>query len=398
MSQLFTKTQKQAPAGEDSINAKLLTRAGYIQKQAAGIYNYLPLGLRVVRKIENIIRQELNKIGGQEMLMPVLTQRESWEKTGRANLDILFKTENFVLNPTHEEVITPLMKKYISSYRDLPIAAYQIQNKFRNEPRAKSGLLRGREFLMKDMYSFHLDDKCQKDFYLRVRSAYHKIYDRLGIGDITIWTYASGGSFSKYSHEFQTLAEIGEDEIYLCTKCQVAVNKEIVPDPTGSGRSEQSSSRCPECSNEKLVKKNSIEVGNIFKLKTKFSQAFGLTYKDKSGKDQQIPMGCYGLGISRVMGALVEIFHDKGGIIWPESVAPFRIYLIPKKKRDFKNPEILVDDRKVSMGEKLVTADLLGIPYRLVAGEKLELKKRNQKKTKLVSKAWLKHFLTKTET
>lgn len=391
-SNLFTKTQKKAPSSEDSINAKLLNRAGFISKQAAGVYNYLPLGLLVIKNIENIIREELNNIGAQEILMPVLTQEESWKQTKRDGLDILFKTENFVLNPTHEEVITPLMKKYISSYRDLPIAAYQLQVKFRNEPRAKSGLLRGREFLMKDMYSFHKDEKDLENFYLETRKAYHKIYDRLGIGDITIWTYASGGSFSKYSHEFQTLSNMGEDKIYLCDKCNIAINNEIEHE------------KCPQCNNDNLEQKRSIEVGNIFKLKTKFSKAFDLKYKDEKGDEILIPMGCYGLGISRAMGAIVEVFHDKKGIVWPSSIAPFKVHLLEIDKsaekiyKKFDN--ILYDDRKnVSAGEKMAEADLIGIPIRAIvskkAGKKIEVKQRNSNKTKLVSIQWLKKQLTK---
>src|SRR3989344_4189039 len=281
-SQLFTKTSKTAPKDADSINAQLLTRAGYIQKEAAGIYNFLPLGLMLIKNLSNIVREELNRIGGQEILLPVLTPQTSWKKTHRNHLDILFKTGNLVLNPTHEEVVTPLMQKYLSSYKDLPKAVYQIQTKFRNEPRAKSGLLRCREFLMKDMYSFHTDDPDQDRFYLEVKKAYEKIYSRLGIGERTIYTYASGGSFSKeYSHEFQMLSPIGEDEIFFCEKCRLGFNKEI------------HASQCLECGNKNLKTASAIEVGNIFKLKTKFSESFNFKFKDAKGKEKYVIMGCY---------------------------------------------------------------------------------------------------------
>lgn len=401
-SQLFGKTTKSVPSDADSINAKFLTQAGFVQKEISGVYNYLPLGLRVLTKIQNIIREEMNQIGGQEILMPAMTQEESWATTGRNTMDILFHLKgqgdtNLVLNPTHEEVVTPLAQKYLFSYRDLPIYVYQIQNKFRNEARAKSGLLRGREFNMKDLYSFHTDEKDLDDYYEIAKKAYFEIYKRLGIGDITVLTFASGGTFSKFSHEFQTLNENGEDTIYLCEKCKVAVNKEII----------DTQKVCPECGNEKLKAVKAIEVGNIFKLKDKYSKAFNFYYLDKDGQKKVVQMGCYGIGPSRIMGTIVESFHDDKGIIWPESIAPYQIHLIgldlfdekvQKQAQDLyqklldKNIEVLFDDRlDTTAGTKFADADLIGIPTRLVISKRslenggIESKKRNQDKSEIIS-------------
>ena len=304
-SQLFGKASKNITTDADSINAQLLSRAGFIQKQLSGVYNYLPLGLKVLRKIQQVIRQEMNAIGGQEILMPVLSQEESWITTKRQHMDVLFHLQSqagtsLVLNPTHEEIVTPLVKKHTLSYKDLPVAVYQIQDKFRDEPRAKSGLLRGREFNMKDLYSFHQDSKDLDSFYQTAQKAYFKIFSRLNL-EPTVLTFSSGGSFSKYSHEFQTISPTGEDTIHYCPKCKIAVNKEIIK--------EQPS--CPQCHNHQLELKKSIEVGNIFKLGDKFSSAFNFSYQDKQGKTHPVIMGCYGIGPSRIMGAIAETSHDK---------------------------------------------------------------------------------------
>ncbi|PIR13363.1 prolyl-tRNA synthetase [Candidatus Falkowbacteria bacterium CG11_big_fil_rev_8_21_14_0_20_39_10] len=398
-SQLFTKTTKTVPKDEVSLNAKLLIQAGFVDKLMAGVYIILPLGFRVFKKIENIIRQEMDLVGGQEMFMPSLHPKANWDKTGRwQNMDDLFKFKSYyskidvALGPTHEEVLSPTAKKYIASYKDLPFAAYHIQNKFRDEKRAKSGVLRGREFMMKDLYSFHADQKDLDKYYEQVKKAYFKIFNRCGIGKKTYLTYASGGTFSKYSHEFQTLTEAGEDIIYICDKCRAAVNKEIMADQKNS---------CPECGNKDLREAKAVEVGNIFKLGTKFSKPFGLTYKDKTGKDQLVIMGCYGIGLQRLMGTIVEIMSDKNGIIWPEAVAPFKVHLISlrqNKKADkiYKDlekagVEVLYDDREdVSPGAKFADADLIGCPYRLVVSEKtlaedsVEVKLRDSDKIDLV--------------
>lgn len=408
---LFSKTSKNAPSDADSINARLLVQAGFIHKQMAGIYSFLPLGLRVLNKIEEIIRQEMNALGASEILMPALTQEESWVKSKRASLDILFHLTGqgeakYVLNPTHEEVITPLARNLIASYRDLPLAAYQFQTKFRNEARVKSGLLRGREFLMKDLYSFHATEQDLDNYYQQVQEAYFKIYQRLGLGDKTVLTFASGGAFSKYSHEFQTLLEIGEDTIYLCPKCRVAVNEEIIKEQPA----------CPQCQQKELAPQKAVEVGNIFKLRAKFSEAFGLTYKDATGQEKLVEMGCYGIGLSRLMGILAEMFHDDKGLIWPSAVAPFSIHLIALEEDEAVKSaaaavyqqllkdkiEVLFDDRSgLSAGEKFADADLIGLPWRVVISKKTldkqgaEIKKRDSVEIKIVPLAELGQSLEK---
>lgn len=398
-SKLFGKTSKAVSVDEESVNAQYLIRGGFISKQMAGIYNYLPLGLRVLTKIQNIIREEMLAVGANEILMPSLTQEESYKTTGRDNMDVLFRSEGhggtkYVLNPTHEEIVTPLVQKFVFSYQDLPLGVFQIQNKYRNEARAKSGILRGREFNMKDLYSFHTDENSLNEYYEMIKKAYHKIFSRLGLGEITVLTYASGGAFSRYSHEFQTLCAVGEDTIYTCEKCNVAINKEITAEQT----------TCPECGNVNLVEKNGIEVGNIFKLRTKFSDAFGFKYSNTEGQEQIVEMGCYGMGPSRIMGTLVEVFHDDKGIIWPESVAPFQYHLIVlgKEEESFemakniydkmssRGVEVLFDDRHdLTAGAKFADADLLGLPIRMIVSKKtiekqsVEIKKRNSAESTL---------------
>ena len=403
MSAFFTHTQKEAPKDETAQNAIFLARAGYIDKLAAGVYSYLPLGLRVLKKIENIIREEMNALGAEELLLPAFHPKENWETTGRwRTMDDLYKVTDaggreFALGPTHEEIIVPLAKKFISSYKDLPKALYQIQDKFRMELRAKSGLLRGREFIMKDLYSFHTDDEKEFDgYYARVKEAYKNIFRRAGIGEKTYLTYASGGSFSKYSHEFQVLADAGEDTIYLCEKCGVAVNEEII--------AEQSA--CPECgaAKETLRKERAIEVGNIFSLKTKFTEPFGLFYKDKEGAEKLVHMGCYGIGLGRLMGAIVELGADGKGLVWPQGVSPFHTHLLAVGNSAAVNTEAesvyaelsaagretLFDDRDTSAGIKFADAELLGVPRIIVVSEKtiaaetVEVKDRKSGEVKMV--------------
>ncbi len=406
-SKLFYKTSKEVSVEEKSVNAQLLTRAGFIDKLMAGVYTFLPLGFKVYKKIENIIREEINAVGGQEILMPALHPKEPWETTGRwAAVREMFKTKSqtggdYGLGWTHEEIVTPLAKKFFNSYKDFPFALYQIQTKFRDELRVKSGLLRGREFAMKDLYSFHTNEKDLDNYYEKVKEAYFKIFNRVGLGQRTYLTFASGGAFSKYSHEFQTVTPAGEDIIYLCDKCKIAVNKEII------GESKES---CVQCGNKNLKEEKAIEVGNIFKLKDKFTKAFGYNFKDKDGKEKQVIMGCYGIGLGRVMGAVVEVYHDKDGIIWPPEIAPYNVHLIALKsgddsldkkieKKTFdlyeslqkKGIEVLYDDRQeVSAGVKLKESDLIGIPVRLIISEKTvvkdsaEFKKRDSKDAELV--------------
>jgi prolyl-tRNA synthetase len=399
-STLAAKIRREAPKDEESLNAIWLIRAGFIDKLAAGIYSFLPLGLKTLRKIENIIREEMITIGGQEVLMPALHPKENWEKTGRwSTLDVLFKLngvgdKDYALGSTHEEIVSPLAKKIVFSYKDLPLFLFQIQTKFRNEPRAKSGLLRTREFSMKDLYSFHADAADLDKYYEKAIAAYKNIFKKCGLSDKTYLTVASGGSFSKYSHEFQTVSETGEDTIYICQKCQLAVNKEI----------KNENPVCPECQSKDFKEASAIEVGNIFKLGTKYSTPFDLKYKDEKGQEQTVIMGCYGLGPTRLIGAIVETHHDDKGLIWPESVAPFKVHLLTlgedkkiKKEADelyeklsAEGVEALYDDRPLSPGEKFAEADLIGLPYRLVISEKtlkeksVELKKRSAKEIKLI--------------
>lgn len=390
-SKLFTKTRKEAPKDEVSRNAQLLIRAGYIHKEMAGAYSFLPLGLRVLNKICDIIREEMNGIGAQELTMTALQDKTLWEKTGRWNdavVDNWFKTKlkndtEVGLGFTHEEPLTSIMTEYVSSYRDLPIAAYQIQTKFRNETRAKSGIMRGREFLMKDLYSFSRDEAEHAAFYAQARAAYVRIFQRLDIGALTHTTFASGGVFSKYSEEFQTESEAGEDIIYVEMKDGVAtgraVNKEVFTDEVladlGIARAD-------------LVEKKSIEVGNIFNLGTKFSEPLELTYLNDKGEKMPVIMGSYGLGPTRVMGTIVELLSDENGIVWPKSVAPFAVHLVVLFDKEGKTGKVasaadklytdltsagietLYDDRDLRPGEKFADSDLIGIPTRLVVSER----------------------------
>jgi prolyl-tRNA synthetase len=407
---LFSKTQREFPRGETFDNARLLIRAGFVDKLSAGVYTFLPLGFKVLKKIEKIIREEIEKISGQEILMPALHPRENWEVTGRwKEMKEIFKLKSgkkeFVLGPTHEEVITPLAKKFIKSYRDLPISLFQIQDKFRNEKRVKSGLLRGREFLMKDLYSFHESKEDLDSYYEKVKEAYFKIFERVGIKEKTYLTFASGGTFSKFSHEFQTECPAGEDTIFVCKNCRQAINKEI--------KNEVKS--CPNCNSNSFEPKKAIEVGNIFKLGEKFSRPFNLTFLDKDGKKKFVQMGCYGIGLGRLMGTIVELFHDQKGIIWPKQVSPFQVHLIfiGKTKRvkeiaeKFYNEltkekiEILYDDREKAPGEKFIDCDLIGIPLRMLISERtlrensVEFKERKNGKIRLVKISRAKEFIKK---
>jgi prolyl-tRNA synthetase len=417
-SQLFTKTRKEAPKDEVSKNAQLLIRAGYIHKEMAGVYSFLPLGLRVLEKITGVIREEMNAIGGQEMSMTALQDSELWKKTDRwddAKVDIWFKTTlkngtEVGLGITHEEPLTQIMSEYVSSYRDLPIYAYQFQTKFRNETRAKSGIMRGREFLMKDLYSFSRDEKEHAAFYAKAREAYVKTFKRLGIGEKTHATFAAGGIFSKYSEEFQTESEAGEDLIYIDSKSGKAFNKEVLTDEV---LAEMKVNRAD------LVEKKAIEVGNIFNLGTKFSEPLGLTYLNENGEKSPVIMGCYGLGPSRVMGTIVEVLSDANGIVWPKSVAPFAVHLVALHDKEGKKGtvgqaadelysdltnrgfEVLYDDRELRAGEKFADSDLIGIPLRIVVSEKnlaegkLEIKHRASGKVEKISEAELSTILSK---
>lgn len=403
-SQLIGKTKKDAPKDEESISAQLLLRSGFIYKEIAGVYTFLPLGLRVLNKIVQVIREEMEAIDGQEMSLTALQNPEVWKKTGRYDdnqVDIWFKTKfkngtETCLAMTHEEPLTNLMVQQIESYKDLPVYAFQFQTKFRNETRSKGGLLRVREFLMKDLYSFNKTKEEHEKYYERAKQAYIKIWDRLGIGEETYLTFASGGSFSKYSHEFQTICETGEDTIYVDGKKKIAVNKDVMSDEVLSEL---------EINKNDLEEVRAIEVGNIFPLGTKFSEALGLYFTDENGEKKPVVMGSYGIGPGRVMATIVELKHDDKGIIWPENIAPYKIMLLGLNLEDEKvrkkaesvydnfksnNIEVLYDDREeVSAGQKFVECDLLGIPYRAVisqkTGDKIELKKRSENTTQNVS-------------
>ena len=409
-SQIFSKTLREAPKDEISINAKLLERGGFIFKNSAGIYSFLPLGWRVFKKIAQIIREEMDALGAQEMFMPALVEKKYLDATGRSNVDIGFevrgkkeKSANFVMGWTHEEVLTSIAATFVNSYKDLPFGAYQIQTKFRNEPRAKSGLLRVREFIMKDLYSFHASESDFWRYYEKVKTAYYKIFKRCGLK--AIYTLAAGGVFTaNNTHEFQVPSPVGEDTSLVCSKCEYAENKEISKLKEGS----KCSIRLPggqEC-NGKVKEEKTIEVGNLFPLGTKYSDALNLQFLNSSGKKEPVIMGSYGIGLGRTMGTIVEVYNDQRGIIWPEAVAPFKIHFIEIKssKSDVKKEaeriyktlidkgfDVLYDDRDdKSAGEKFADADLIGIPWRLIISQKtlekksIELKRRDQQKVKLI--------------
>ncbi len=383
-SQLFTKTRKEAPADETSKNAQLLIRAGYVHKEMAGAYSYLPLGLRVLENIKTIIREEMNREGGQEIVMTALQDEEVWKKTDRwddAKVDNWFKTtlKNGTvvgLGITHEEPLTRIMTSYISSYRDLPRYAYQFQNKFRNETRAKSGIMRGREFMMKDMYDFSRNEEEHNEFYNRMREAYKRVFTRVGVGHLTYVTFASGGIFSEFSEEFQTVSEAGEDVIYVDEKSGIALNKEVYTDAVIEKLGLDKNT---------LVEKKAIESGNIFHLGTKFSEPLGLYYTNE--KEEKIPvwMGSYGIGPTRLMGTLVEVLGDEKGIVWPATVAPYKVHLVLLNQQDDEirdwadgiyaslkkgGAEVLYDDRDVTTGHKFADSDLIGIPERIIVSKK----------------------------
>ncbi|HYF05464.1 MAG TPA: aminoacyl--tRNA ligase-related protein [Patescibacteria group bacterium] len=373
--QLFTKTSKTKPSGEESVNAILLEQAGFVYKNSAGIYTHLPLGWRVMQNIAQIIREEMNAIDGQELFMPALHDKHYLQATGRWDVDVVFKVSSgigkepdFNISWTHEEIFTEIASRFIKSYRDLPFAGYQIQTKFRNEPRAKSGLLRGREFMMKDLYSFHTSEEELFAYYDKAKEAYLRVFDRCGLK--AYYTLAAGGDFTaSNTHEFQVVAPVGEDTIMLCRGCEYAENIEVSKLTAGD--------LCVKCG-AAVVSEKSIEVGNIFPLGTKYSKAFDLSFTDTEGNKQLVVMGSYGIGLGRVMATVVEVSSDERGIIWPESIAPFKIHVISlpggeaeaQKFYDQKKAEgitVLFDDREgVSAGEKFADADLIGVPKQYI--------------------------------
>lgn len=414
VSHLFTKTLREAPADEQAKNAQLLIRAGYVYKEMAGAYAYLPLGIRVVEKIKQIVREEMNAIGSNELIMTALQRKEIWEKTGRWDekiVDVWFKTKlqdetEVGLGWSHEEPIVEMLKSYVHSYKDLPISLYQFQTKMRNELRAKSGIMRGREFVMKDMYSFHASAEDLDRYYNETIEAYKRVYDRLGIGGDTYVTFASGGAFTKFSHEFQTICDAGEDVIYLHKGKNIAVNEEVIEDAVkelGITRDE-------------LEQVKTAEVGNIFNFGSQKADEMGLKFAGQDGAQSSVYMGSYGIGITRVMGVLAEKLSDDKGLVWPEHIAPYGVYLIRVGLDEAVNKaaeelyqqlqadgvEVLFDDRDARPGEKFADADLLGIPHRVVIsqrtieqGDKVEYKARTSEESEIITKEELKQKLAR---
>lgn len=385
-SKLFTKTRKEAPADEVAKNAQLLIRAGYISKEMAGVYAYLPLGLRVQEKIKQIVREEMNAVDGQELIMTALQKKELWESTGRWDdsvVDVWFKSTlkaggEVGFGWSHEEPIGEMMKNYITSYKDLPISVYQFQTKLRNEMRAKSGIMRGREFIMKDMYSFCADEASHMAYYEATKPAYMKVFERLGIGGDTFVTFAAGGAFTKFSHEFQTICVAGEDVTYINRAKGIAINEEVLTEETLTTL---------QITRDELTRVTTAEVGNIFNFGQQKATDLGLTFKNNEGEDTPVWMGSYGIGVTRLMGVLVEKFADDKGIVWPASVAPFAVHLVALNTDDAdvtdyaegiyaafkdKGVEVLFDDRDARAGEKFADSDLLGMPYRVVVSKKLK--------------------------
>lgn len=405
VSKLFTKTRKEAPADEVAKNAQLLIQAGFIHKEMAGVYSLLPLGLMVVEKIQQIVKEEMDKIGGVEMRTSALQAKEVWEKTNRWDdkiVDNWFKTtlqngNELGLSFTNEEAYSNIMKNYITSYKDLPVYVYDFKTIFRNEIRSKSGIMRGREFYWKALYSFSKDKEEHDTFYEQAKTAYETIFDRVGIGDLTHYTFASGGSFAKYSHEFQTISDAGEDTIYVDEATGIAINEEVLNEEVLNDL---------RLTRDQLTEKKAIEVGNIFSLGDKFSKPFQLTYTDEEGKEQQLFMGSYGIGLTRLMGTVVEVMADDKGIIWPGNIAPAQVYLVRigddqdvVKMADElyaelqeKGISVLYDDRDARPGEKFADADLMGIPHRLVISnktienQKIEYKQRTATEAKHITK------------
>jgi prolyl-tRNA synthetase len=381
VSQLFTRTSKTAPADEVAKNAQLLIRAGFIYKEMAGVYAYLPLGLRVVEKIKHIVREEMNAIGSNELIMTGLQRKDVWEQTGRWSdevVDIWFKTKlkdetELGLGWSHEEPIVEMMKQFVRSYKDLPVSLYQFQTKLRNELRAKSGIMRGREFVMKDMYSFHATKEDLDAYYEEAIEAYKRVYNRLGIGDDTYVTFASGGAFTKFSHEFQTICDAGEDIIYLHRERQIAINEEVIDDAV----KELGVSR------DELEVVKTAETGNIFNFGTQKTDEMGLYYTGEDGAEHSLYVGSYGIGITRAMGVIAEKLSDEKGLVWPEEIAPYRVYLVSIGEKgaakadelyellSSRGIEVLYDDRDERPGMKFADSELMGIPIRVTVSDRL---------------------------
>lgn len=402
---LFTKTLRDAPSDEVARNAQLLIRAGYVYKEMAGVYAYLPLGLRVIEKIKQIVREEMNAIDSNELIMTGLQRKAIWEQTNRWSdeaVDVWFKTRlqdntELGLGWSHEEPIVEMMKLYVQSYKDLPASLYQFQTKMRNELRAKSGIMRGREFVMKDMYSFHATQEDLEQYYAQTIEAYNRVFKRLGIGDDTYVTFASGGAFTKFSHEFQTVTEAGEDYIYLNREKSLAINEEVI---------DEAAAELGIDKNE-FEKVKTAEVGNIFNFGTQKTDEMGLYYTDAEGKRQSLCIGSYGIGVTRVMGVIAEKMSDDKGLVWPTAIAPYQVYLVSigdagstaadvlYDKFIKQGIEVLYDDRTARPGEKFADAELMGIPVRVTTSDRLvessqyEYTDRNNGETILLTEAEL---------
>jgi prolyl-tRNA synthetase len=418
LSQLFTKTSKTAPADEVAKNAQLLIKAGFVHKEMAGVYTFLPLGLKVLETICTVIREEMDAVGGQELKLTTLQDSELWKQSGRWDdevVDVWFKTKlqndtELGLGWTHEEPLVRAVKPFVKSYKDLPFLPYQIQTKLRNEVRAKSGVMRGREFLMKDMYSFARTQEEHDELYEKIKQAYFRVFERLGVGDKTFLTFASGGAFSQFSHEFQTITDAGEDIIYLNRAKKIAINEEVLNDEVlaelGLVRSE-------------LEQVKAAEVGNIFTLKDKFSSPLGLTFTDEDGEEKPVLMGCYGIGPSRLVGVITELFADDKGLVWPTAIAPAQVYIarLGTEQDVVKAADglyarltsagigVIYDDREEARpGEKFADADLMGIPFRVVisaktvASDSYEVKARTAADAAMMNEAELLKLVEKVET
>lgn len=399
-SKLFAKTIKEEPKGEVATNAKLLLRGGFIDKLMAGSYTLLPIGYRVAEKIKQIIREEMDRTGAQEILMPLLHPKEIWNETGRWDTarEVMYQFKKaereYALSFTHEEIVLDLVRKHVSSYKDFPVKIYHFSTKFRDEPRAKSGILRGREFIMKDLYSLHSTKEDLDSYYSQIANAYIAAFKRLGLN--VVMTEAAGGVFTPdHTHEFQLISDAGEDEIIYCPGGDFSQNLEIIENP------EKLEGKQCDLGHGPLKKVKSIEVGNIFRFGTSYSEKMNVTFTDETGQKRFAYLGSYGIGITRLIGAIVEANHDARGIIWPENVAPYSVYLISIEEENARanelyhrlqkaGIEVLYDDRDVSAGKHFADADLLGIPTRLVlsskVGEgKVEWKKRSEKGAAVVS-------------
>lgn len=383
-SEYFIPTAKETPSDTEAVSHQLLLRAGLVHMLTSGVYSYLPLGLRVLRKIENIIREEMAVAGASELLMSCLQPIELWKKSGRDQVmnDVMIKFQDsrkrtLCLGPTHEEVITQIVKDFVQSYRQLPVVLYQIQTKFRDELRTRFGIVRACEFVMKDAYSFDRDKKGLEKRYQLMYEAYHRIFKRCGL-DTIVLEADSGAMGGDLSHEFLVEAPIGEDAIAVCPGCGLKVSVR---------ENQDEGDLCPKCGKEKLTRRVAIELGHIFQLGTKYTESLGANFLDEDGKLKPIIMGCYGIGVSRLVAAVIESHNDAKGIIWPLEVAPFDVEILPlsasendsqimKFAQDLYDQlereglEVLLDDRNESAGKKFNDADLVGIPLRLTIGQR----------------------------